>query len=111
MIPTETRNFPRAIEGGQLVVEYATVCFRSQEDCGPIRPWRSWVQHVTTRSGSEAPPELGSSEIDATKETLMTDDRRTQTRDDESARDLSRRDFVAAVGFLTNFGQDSRGLL
>ena len=25
----------------------------------------------------------------------MTDDRRTQTRDDESARDLSRRDFVA----------------
>src|SRR4030095_7646258 len=21
--------------GGQLVVEYATVCFRSQEDCGP----------------------------------------------------------------------------
>jgi hypothetical protein len=22
--------------GGQLVVEYATVCFRSQEDCGPV---------------------------------------------------------------------------
>ena len=34
---------PRAIEGGQLVVEYATLCFRSQEDCGPLvgsRPTR-----------------------------------------------------------------------
>jgi hypothetical protein len=28
-------HFLSAIEGGQLVVEYATVCFRSQEDCGP----------------------------------------------------------------------------
>ena len=29
-------HFLSAIEGGQLVVEYATVCFRSQEDCGPV---------------------------------------------------------------------------
>src|SRR5580704_18791042 len=29
-------HFLSAIEGGQLVVEYATVCFRSQEDCGPL---------------------------------------------------------------------------
>ena len=28
-------HFLSAIEGGQLVVEHATVCFRSQEDCGP----------------------------------------------------------------------------
>ena len=55
----------------------------------------TWVQHVTIGSGSEAPPQLGSCEIDATKETLMTDDRRTQTLDDESSSDLSRRDFVA----------------
>jgi hypothetical protein len=27
---------PRAYRGGQLVVEYATVCFRSQEDFGPV---------------------------------------------------------------------------
>jgi hypothetical protein len=31
-----TYHFPRAIEGGELVVEYATVCFRSQEDFRPI---------------------------------------------------------------------------
>jgi hypothetical protein len=27
--------FPLSYRGGQLVVEYATVCFRSQEDCRP----------------------------------------------------------------------------
>jgi hypothetical protein len=30
--------------GGQLVVEYATVCFRSQEDCGPI--WTLSVKRI-----------------------------------------------------------------
>jgi len=30
-----TYHFVRTIEEGQLVVEYATVCFRSQVDCGP----------------------------------------------------------------------------
>ena len=34
VIPNGTYYF-RAIEGGQLVVEYATVCFRSFEDFGP----------------------------------------------------------------------------
>jgi hypothetical protein len=29
LIPNGTYHFSRAIEGGQLVVEYATVCFRS----------------------------------------------------------------------------------
>ena len=28
--------FPLSYRGGQLVVEYATVGFRSQEDCGPL---------------------------------------------------------------------------
>jgi hypothetical protein len=28
--------FPSSYRGGQLVVEYNTVCFRSQEDFGPI---------------------------------------------------------------------------
>ena len=27
---------PPSYRGGQLVVEYATVCFRSQEDFGPV---------------------------------------------------------------------------
>ena len=36
VVPNGTYHFPRAIEGGQLVVEYATVCFRSQEDFGPM---------------------------------------------------------------------------
>jgi hypothetical protein len=31
-----TPTFPLSYRGGQLVVEYATVCFRSQEDCGPV---------------------------------------------------------------------------
>ena|SRR5271165_2195138 len=30
------RFFPVSYRGGQLVVEYATVCFRSQEDYGPV---------------------------------------------------------------------------
>ena len=36
VIPNGTYHFLRAIEGDQLVVEYATVCFRSQEDFGPF---------------------------------------------------------------------------
>ena len=35
-IPNETYHFPPNYRGGQLVVEYATVGFRSQEDFGPI---------------------------------------------------------------------------
>jgi hypothetical protein len=37
-----TYHFPRAIEGGQLVVEYATVCFRNYEDFGPIASGQLW---------------------------------------------------------------------
>src|SRR5271165_3988231 len=36
VIPNGTYHFLRAIEGDNFVVEYATVCFRSQEDFGPI---------------------------------------------------------------------------
>jgi uncharacterized NAD(P)/FAD-binding protein YdhS len=32
--------------GGQLVVEYATVCFRSQEDCGPVDALRPHTQVI-----------------------------------------------------------------
>ncbi len=43
-------HFLSAIEGGQLVIEYATVCFRSQEDCGPIRNgWRFAEPHGARR--------------------------------------------------------------
>jgi hypothetical protein len=28
-------TFPLSYRGGQLVVEYTTLCFRSQEDCAP----------------------------------------------------------------------------
>ena len=34
VIPNGTYHFPRAIEGGNLL-EYATVCFRNDEDFGP----------------------------------------------------------------------------
>ena len=34
VIPNGTYHFPRAIEGGDLL-EYATVCFRNDEDFGP----------------------------------------------------------------------------
>ena len=37
LIATLTPTFPLSYRGGQLVVEYATVGFRSQEDCGPSR--------------------------------------------------------------------------
>jgi hypothetical protein len=37
VIPNGTYHFPLSYRGGQLVVEYATVCFRGQEDCGPFR--------------------------------------------------------------------------
>jgi hypothetical protein len=36
-------TFPLSYHGGQLVVEYANVCFRSQEDCGPIARERQKV--------------------------------------------------------------------
>src|SRR5580704_11453230 len=52
-------HFLSAIEGGQLVVEYATVCFRSQEDCGPTarkralesrQKWRHQAYAASTKA-------------------------------------------------------------
>jgi hypothetical protein len=46
VIPNRTYHFPRAIEGGKLVVEYATVCFRSQRILGlyPLQARKACVQ-------------------------------------------------------------------
>ena len=43
-------HFLSSYRGGQLVVEYATVCFRSQEDCGPIAPDMEGSFQQTIRS-------------------------------------------------------------
>jgi hypothetical protein len=60
--------FPLSYRGGQLVVEYATVCFRSQEDCGPeaARATCSVVQ------GSVVRPEFARSRPAARSQTLAT---------------------------------------
>jgi hypothetical protein len=53
------RAFPLSYRGGQLVVEYATVCFRSQEGCGPtvlkfpfreVSPIHASLLHLLTQS-------------------------------------------------------------
>ena len=49
MIPNETYHFPPNYRGGQLVVEYATVCFRSQEDFGPVGPMEFSASHYTAQ--------------------------------------------------------------